>query len=435
MMSFARKIFLLAAAGVAVRAAEPASLTLEQALGAVETANITALLGREAVAQALELANQQRVGVLPNVALSAQQRRAQAVALAGGVPVQGVAANRFDGKLTGSYAVLDPVRRSALRASRVGAEVAEHDYRAILQGVQAGVAAGYFTHLRNLRRLDVLEANIARARALLDLAQNQLKAGVATQIDVTRAEAQLALTEQARLQQETVIVQGAQALRRLLGLPGGGELRLADFAVRRAGAVGFTAFEEKTNFERRADWLRAAKALEQSQLDVRTAKFGRLPALALGGEYGLVSGEVFDGGKKEAWFAGATITVPVFDGLKNGADQRAALSRQRAQDLRLKNLELQISSELRVATQDASSRNAQITVAEKSLRLAEEELKLARVRFEKGAADNREIVEAQNRLAIAGDNLVEAVYQYNLSRVELARAKGEVRAILAEKTE
>jgi hypothetical protein len=34
---------------------------------------------------------------------------------------------------------------------------------------------------------------------------------------------------------------------------------------------------------------------------------------------------------------------------------------------------------------------------------------------------------------VADDNYVEAVYQYNLSRVELARAKGEVRAILAEK--
>jgi outer membrane protein TolC len=48
-------------------------------------------------------------------------------------------------------------------------------------------------------------------------------------------------------------------------------------------------------------------------------------------------------------------------------------------------------------------------------------------------ADNREVVEAQNRLAQAEDNLVEAVHQYNLSRVELARARGDVRTILAER--
>ena len=55
------------------------------------------------------------------------------------------------------------------------------------------------------------------------------------------------------------------------------------------------------------------------------------------------------------------------------------------------------------------------------------------MRFQQGVADNREVVEAYNRLAIADDNFVEAVYQYNLSRLELARAKGEVRTILAEK--
>ena len=48
-------------------------------------------------------------------------------------------------------------------------------------------------------------------------------------------------------------------------------------------------------------------------------------------------------------------------------------------------------------------------------------------------ADNREVVEAQNRLAVAEDNLVEAVCQYHLSRVEHARVRGDVRSVLAER--
>ena len=126
--------------------------------------------------------------------------------------------------------------------------------------------------------------------------------------------------------------------------------------------------------------------------------------------------------------------MPIFDGLRAGADRRIALSRQRSQEMRVHSLELQISSELRLAVQDAGSRNAQITVAEKNLGLAQEELRLAQQRYQQGVADNREVVEAQNRLAIADDNFVEAVFQYNLSRVELARAKGDVRAVLAEKS-
>jgi outer membrane protein TolC len=74
-----------------------------------------------------------------------------------------------------------------------------------------------------------------------------------------------------------------------------------------------------------------------------------------------------------------------------------------------------------------------VGVAEKTLGLAQEELRLARQRYQQGVADNREVLEAQTRLAEAGDNLVDAVYRYNLSRVELARARGDVRSVLSER--
>jgi outer membrane protein TolC len=73
-------------------------------------------------------------------------------------------------------------------------------------------------------------------------------------------------------------------------------------------------------------------------------------------------------------------------------------------------------------------------VAEKTQKLAQDQLRLAQQRYQNGVADNREVVEAQTQLAVADDNLVEAIYQYNLSRVELARARGDVRTVLLEKT-
>ncbi len=408
------------------------TLTLEQALSTVEGVNINVLLSREAAVQALELANQTRVGVLPNVGVNVQQRRTQSVTVSNNVASISGPANRFDGKLTGNYNVLNFQQLSALRSARAGVAVAEADYKAVVQSILSNVASSYFTHLRNLRRVDVLDANIARAQSLYELATNQLNAGVATQIDVTRAEAQLEIAKQARLQQETQLYQSELTLKRLLDLQPANPITLVDFTVRRADGNSITIGDERTTFEQRADWIRAQKAVEQSKIDVKTAKFERLPALSVGGEYGYAAGN-YDDSKKDAWFAGATLSLPLFDGFRSDADRRAALSRQRSQELRLHNLELQISSELRLARQDAASRNAQITVAEKSQRLSEEELRLAQQRYRQGVADNREVVEAQNRLAIAADNFVEAVYQYNLSRVELARAKGDVRTVLMEK--
>jgi outer membrane protein TolC len=301
-----------------------------------------------------------------------------------------------------------------------------------VQTVLADVAASYFANLRNLRRLDVLDSNIARARALLELARNQLNAGVATQIDVTRAEAQLAVAEQARLQQETTVHQSQLALKRLLDLDPGRTVQLENFEVRRASPALYTLSEEKTAFERRAEYLAAQKLLEQTKLNVKSATYERLPSLSLNGNFGYAAPK-FDDDQQDQWGFGVGVSVPIFDGLRTSANRRIALSRQRSQEARLHHLELQISSELRFAVQDATSRNAQVAVAEKGLRLAQEELRLARQRYQQGVADNREVVEAQNRLALAEDNLVDAVFLYHLSRVELARAKGDVRAVLAEK--
>jgi hypothetical protein len=66
------------------RAAEPANLTLEQALGTAEGVNLTVLLGREASAQAMEASAQARVGILPSVSALAAQRRTDSVAISGG---------------------------------------------------------------------------------------------------------------------------------------------------------------------------------------------------------------------------------------------------------------------------------------------------------------------------------------------------------------
>ena len=417
----------------AARAAEPApTLTLAEALNTVEKTNLNVLLGREALVQAMEQSKVSRVAILPLITGSATQRRTKSVPLTNTGATSSRPSNRFDETLTGSLSVIDLTRWNALRSARVNAEVAQADLTNTVQTVLASVAQTYFTHQRNLRRLAVLDANIARARTLLDLARNQLQAGIATQIDVTRAEAQLAQAEQTRLQQITVDMQSEMQLKRSLDLPIASPLRLESFNVRRS-EPGLTMFaDEKTAFEKRADYLRAQKALQQAKLDVKSATFERLPTVGFTGTWGRGAAN-FDDSTLPAWSTAVTLSVPIFDGLRAGADRRLALSRQRSQEARLHNLELQISAELRLAAQDASSRNAQVAVAEKNLQLAEDQLRLAQQRYQNGVADNREVVEAQTQLAVADDNLVEAIYQYNLSRVELARSRGDVRGVLMEK--
>lgn len=425
------RLFSLISTALLVSSASAVTLTLEEALKAVDESSFTVLLSREAVLQSLEVQRQQRAGLLPTVSFDAAQRRSRSASFGENLTRGGVS-DRFDASLSARLDVLNPQRIASYAAARLGVSVAELDVDVTRQNVLATVAQTYFQHLRNVSRTDVLDANIARARALLDLASRQVDAQVATQIDVTRAEAQVANAEQARLQHETFLQTSELALKRLLALDLTATLGLAPFNVRRVEASPFVASLEVTAFERRVDYLRAQRLLEQNELEVRAARFGRLPAAGFSGSYGRASEHAFDGDDAPAWSTSMGVSLPVFDGSRVRALTGLALSRYRAQELRVEELKLRIGAEVRLATQDARSRFAQVAVAERSKRLAEDELRLAQVRFENGVADNREIIDAQNNLAIAGDNLVEAVYQYNLSRVELARVGGEVRAILGE---
>ena len=402
-------------------------LTLHEALARVESDSLDVLISRESVNQALEQQRQSRSGLLPQITLDATQRRSLPASVGANLVRAGVT-NRFDAQLNARLDLLNPVNLARYQAAKMAVNVAELGEAGVRQNIMATVAETYFAHLRNLERTILLDDNIARAKRLLELAENQLNAGVATQIDVTRAEAQVAVTEQARLQQTTVVQGSALQLKRLLALDLNAPVELAPAALACSMPAGANAADDA--MDRRSELQSARALLEQNELEVRAARYARMPSLALIGNYGYASEYALDGNEAKTWSASAAISLPIFDGAETRALTGLARSRQRAQALRVRNLEAQVSAELQLARQDAASRLAQIGVAQTQLTLAREELDLAEKRFEQGVADNREMIEAQGRLATAGDNLVEAVYLYNVSRVELARVSGEVRDIL-----
>jgi outer membrane protein len=413
-------------------AGEVRVLSLDEALSMAQTANPSIRIGRETAQQAAETLRLQRAGLLPQITWDTTQRRARTAAVGGALIRSGIN-NRFDSAVSGRVDLLDPQRLASYQAAKIGVHAAEQTAEGIRELAMADVADSYFTHLRNLSRIQVFDSNIARARVLLDLARRHAEAGVATQIDVTRAEAQLATAEQARLQQETLLRASELELKRALALELAGPLTLEPFHVRRSESAGALVGEEEAAFAARADLRAAEILLRQNELEVRAARFDRLPSLAVQGSAGAASETALDGREAKVWSGSVSMNVPIFDGQRIRALTGLAESRLRAQQVRVDDLKRRIAAEVRLAVQDANSRLAQIGVAEKNELLAQEELRLARMRYEQGVADNREIVDAQNRLAQASDNLVEAIYQYNLSRLELARARGDVRTVLLEK--
>jgi len=73
-----------------------------------------------------------------------------------------------------------------------------------------------------------------------------------------------------------------------------------------------------------------------------------------------------------------------------------------------------------------------VDVANQAVGLAHEEVTQARDRFQAGVANNIEVITAQDALARANDNQIVALYRYNQSRADLARATGQMEAVYAK---
>lgn len=405
-------------------------LSLDDVFKRIEKENLTVLLNKEFVVQSMENARQERGNLYPSLSFEASQNRIKAPfgTFGSGSPPF----NQSSAELSASVSLLDPTLLATYEAAKRGVKVSEKNLEVVLQEVLNAVGEVFFAHLRNEDRFKVIEANIERATALLELAQSRLDAGVATQIDVTRAETQVAIEEQAKLQQETVVFNSELLLKEILNLNFEDELVLEALTTspQTSGKkdVSIEAIEQQ-----RSDFQREVFLLEQNKLEQRAANWQRFPSIKLFGGYGYGTEVILDGNEQDSWNIGISFSIPLFDGFKIESRKQLAKSRIRAQEHVIRDLKNKISSEVRLAIQDSESRGLQIAVAQKQKNLAEEELKLARIRYEEGVADNREVIDAQNNLAQAEDNLVDGVYLYHLARIELARAKGDVRNILRDR--
>lgn len=92
----------------------------------------------------------------------------------------------------------------------------------------------------------------------------------------------------------------------------------------------------------------------------------------------------------------------------------------------MKDVSDQVSLEVRNALLTLESSTQQVGVSHKGLDLAQKELAFARDRFAAGLATNIEVTNAQTSVARARDNVIEALFRFNASRINLARAKGEL---------
>lgn len=334
----------------------------------------------------------------------------------------------LDARASATQSVFDFSSFMRYRGARVLVEASKRDREATSQQVSDQVARAYLTGLRANAVLDTAHANVDLSEALLKLAETQKEAGTGTGIEVTRAQVQLANDRQLLLVAETERDRALLQLLKTMGLRLETSVELTDNlsyqptdAIEEAKAV-------ETARRNRSELKAQVEREHSARLGYDAAKFDRLPTVAAFGNYGDLGTGI--GSALPTRAVGVSVRVPVFDGGRLEAQRSESASAMRAEQIRTADLRDQIDLDVRLALDSLRSADAQVKTAEGGAHLSEEELAQAERRYKAGVSNSVEVTDAQTRLSRARENRIDALYNYNLARIDLGTAMGNIETMI-----
>ena len=313
---------------------------------------------------------------------------------------------------------------------REGVREAAADENVAREQVTQLVVTQYLLVLRAAAAYEAAASRVALAERLYQQAADMEKTGVGLSIDTVRANVELQNEKQTLIDADTETRTTKYALAELLDLPRtqlpepSDTLAFFDLPTYdRATMIGH-ALEQRPE-------MRSIESQERiASLAHKEARDQIFPQLAFDGSWAY-QGEHFNSGIP-AYSYQVSLEFPLFTGGRIHAETaRTTLEEQRVADER-RALEDRIVDEVKAALDELEAARNSVDVANLGLKLANQEVAQAQRRFQAGVTTNIELITAQDELARASDNQIEALYRFNESRANLARAMGEIENTYAQ---
>ena len=433
----------MAALGLAAAGETPApapvpvpalSLTLNQALRTALDQNPEIHRSLLAIAQSQENRREAASSLMPSLEADATgQRTRPNLDVAFGSPVPAylnipVYNWGFVG-IEASVPLFDLSLWNRWKAAKSGEQTAQTKAREVREQITALVVGQYLRAQRATEAVKAAQSRVDLAQALEQLAEDQQKNGLGTRLDTLRAQVQLRNDEQTLIQAGTQLQTARFGLVRLLNLDPATRVEVADSLA--APILPQFTFQEayQTGLNQRPE-LASLDAREQTQLNLKdAARSLRIPTVVASATYGST------GLESSTWTSTYTINlgvrVPLFTAGRISAQTARAQEELSSIQEERRGLKAQVGQEIQVAQAELGAEHNEVEVASQAVDLASEALQQARHRFEAGVSNNIEVIQAQDELARATDNKINALYRLNQSRADLARAMGQLEPLFA----
>jgi multidrug efflux system outer membrane protein len=297
--------------------------------------------------------------------------------------------------------------------------------RGVLLTLATNVAQGYLTLLELDRELEIANSTTQSFQETLDLFTRRYHGGVGDKLQVSRAEAALALTEAQVPDLERRIVIQENALCVLLGRNPGPIPRgtpLVDRPAPPATPPGLPS----ALLERRPDVAQAEHTIASANAQIGVAVADFFPRIGLTALYGGQSSDLKNIVKENfsVWNVAGNAAGPLFQGfalLEQYRGQVAGWEETKAQyEQTVLNAFAEVSNTLTAQTRFAE----ELTAQERAVKAYQESVRLSLLRYNSGLATYYEVLEAQQQLFPAEITLAQLQLSQLLTTVTLYRALG-----------
>jgi outer membrane protein TolC len=297
------------------------------------------------------------------------------------------------------------------------------------------VATMYLRCIADQSEVENAKAQVGEAQVAFNQAHEEHAAGTVANLDELRAQVELQTQQQSQIVAENQLAKDLIQLKREIGIDPGQTIELTDpapyseLAEQTPEEVMAIAYQDRQDYQNLKNQAVEFKAVHNAY------RAQRVPTLSFNSYYAETA--VDGAGTRGNFSAFGTIKLPIFReaGLRGNED--ASLAQMQAVNNQFADLHSHIDQQVRSALLDVASNRKQVDVARSNVDLATQALSDETDRVQAGVDDNLPLVEAQASLSAAQTNLVESLYQYNLSKLALARSCGvleqQYRIYLGEK--
>jgi outer membrane protein TolC len=395
--------------------------------------NLGVLLSEQSTERAAGAHAVARADLLPNVTASASVARQKINLEAFGFPLDAsplIATfprivgpfTVYDARVFLSQSIFDLRAINEVKAEGHNLAAARHSYRSARDLVVLVSANAYLQVMATSARAASAKAQFETADALHRQAQSLRQSGLVAGVDVIRAEVRLITERQRMTASENDFQKTKLQLARIIGLPAGQAFTLSEDIpnVPRPDLTLEQALERA--YKQRPDYLASQDRVHAAEASRRAVAGEGMPSFKLQANYGTI-GLTLSTALPTFNVTGA-LDVPIFEGGRlqgRLAEADADLRERRAE---AEDMKAEVYYDVRSAFLDLQSTEEELQAATRGRELAALQLTQSRDRFAAGVVSNIEVIQAQEAVALASEQFINAQYGFNLAKAMLARSLG-----------